>query len=854
MEICKMIGEKQTGQVRLVNLLKRYLSWFFVPICLIFTDAVGQNSNYELFINEFMASNAATIDDPDFRDDSDWLEIYNAGDSVIQLQGFFLSDDLDEPFKWQIPIKFTLRPKKCTIFWADGKNTGRHTNFKLSKDGEQISLFAPNGSLLDTLSFGFQQTDISSGRYPDGSKNWYYFKEPTPGLPNDSKGFQGFVLLPQFSLQAGFYNDSQTVEIISDDPTATIRFTRDGSLPDENSETYSSPILIDTTTVLRAHGFKDGYIPSTTITNSYFIDESISLPVVSIATAPANLWDDELGIYVAGTNGITGYCSRTAKNWNRDWERLVSLELFEENGTRGFHINAGMKIGGGCTRKYPQKTLAIYVRTKYGTGQINYKFFDDKSITSFNNIILRNFGQDFYRTLFRDLMMQSLIKDRMDVDWQAGQPAVVFLNGVYWGIHNIREKHNEHYFESNYDLNPKKIDILFGNASVKQGSPDHYKNMINFIKSNDIAINENYQYIATQMDINNYIDYQIAEIYFANFDWPANNQKYWRSQTSDGKWRWIIFDLDLGFGAHSNGQYDTNTLENASTENGQYYSNPPWSTFLFRSLLKNQSFRNEFIQRFVIHLSTTFKLQRVLPFIDRFKNKIAQEVPRHNTKWQDSMSFGNSWEELIDVLRQFARKRPDFVRIHLENKFDLNTPVKLSITKNDSLAGKILANGVEIQNNTYEIIVFKNIPIKFTAVPAKGYHFVQWQGLSDGISDSIYVFLTDNDSLTAVFEQDVSQTPNDDANQINTRYHLGQNYPNPFNPVTRIHFRIPREQWVFLLVYDLLGNEVAKLVDNRLMAGNHKIIFNGSKLPSGIYIYKMQAGVYSAQKKFIMLK
>ena len=732
-------------------------SLFIIHVFSLYSYSLSQEQLPKLFINEFMASNSSTICSPDFQEYADWLEIYNAEDTTVELSGFYLTDDLSEPQKWQIPSDTRIRPGWSTLFWADGKDEGRHTNFNLSKSGEQIGLFANNGKLVDSIRYAEQIADISFGRYPDGNHNWVLFDLPTPATSNKNPGYSGIVHDPQFSLSGGFYPGSQSIELTTENTDETIRYTLDGSLPNPGCSIYSSPILLNSTTVIRAQTVREGYLPGKVITHTYFINETTTLPVVSVATDPANLWDDEIGIYVEGTNGIAGYCTDKLRNWNQPWERPVSLEMYEANGNFGFKIDAGMQIGGGCTRLYPQKTLAIYARAKYGASKINYPVFADKPIDSFNNIVLRNSGQDWWRAMYRDGMMHTLVKDCMDIDWQAYKPAILFLNGEYWGIHAIREKHNEHYLASNYGIDADKIDILDGNAQVVQGSAQRYKDMIAFIETHDMAVTENYNWVKTQMDINEYFNYAIAEIYFANIDWPGGNIKYWRQHGENHKWRWILFDTDLGFGAHSRGQYDSNTLANATATSATYYANPPWSTLLLRKLLENPDFKHQFIQRFASHLNITFHPQRVLKIIDSLRANIAAEIPRHIQKWEKSTSFNDGWNYHVEVMREFASRRPGYIIDHLIEKFGLNGSAQLSVSYNDPSMGNIFIDGVKLPGENFSGTYLKNIPIQCKAVAKRGYRFVGWQGISNSTNDSIHVILTADSSLAAMFEIDESE-------------------------------------------------------------------------------------------------
>lgn len=714
----------------------------------------AQNHCLRLYINEFMAANESTLYSPDYQEYADWLEIHNAEDTTVDISGFYLTDDLSTPTKWQIPPETRIRPGWKMLFWADGRNEGRHASFSLSKNGEEIGFFTSDGQLIDAIRFPVQLTDMSSGRYPDGGENWYFFDQPTPSAANKNAGYSGITGAPEFSVPGGFYAGIVSVALVKQHLDESIRYTLDGSLPDQKSFTYRIPIQLSATTVIRAQIVRQGYLPGPVITHTYFIDEKTPLPVISIATNPANLWDDQIGIYVIGTNGIAGYCTDQPRNWNQPWERPVSLELYEANRELGFKIDAGMQIGGGCTRLYPQKPLAIFARGKYGTSKINYQVFPDKPICSFNNLLIRNSGQDWWRAMFRDGFMHTLVKNRMDIDWVAYRPAILFLNGEYWGIHEIREKHNEHYLAANYDIDPDAIDILGGNAEVQQGSAKNYQELIKFIETHDLAVPAHFEYVETQMDVNEYLDYVIAEIYFANIDWPGGNIEYWRQQGENHKWRWILFDTDLGFGAHQQGQYHSNTLENATAKTATYYANPPWATLLLRKLLENADFKNQFIQRFASHLNITFHPQRVLHIMDSLKAQIEPEMPRHIQKWEKSTSFNGGWNYHLAVMREFANERPKNVMNHLIHKFGLSGTAKLTMTSNVPAMGQIFINSVKLPGENFSGTWFKDIPIQCQAVPKPGYRFVGWQGITNSSEDSIRIILTNDATLTAIFEID----------------------------------------------------------------------------------------------------
>jgi len=605
-------------------------------------------------------------------------------------------------------------------------------------------LYDPDQTLIDTVTYEAQLPDVSFGRQPDGNASWFYFGEPSPAGPNNTGGIPGkaIAVVPQFSLPGGFYQGSQTVELSAVSPGAVIRYTLDGSIPGPGSTLYSAPLNVSSTTVIRARSFETGYLPSPVMVQTYFIDQDFTLPVISIATEPANLWDDEIGIYVEGTNGIPGNGSDTPKNWNRDWERPINLEFYESDGNPGFNMQAGVKIFGGFTRKKPQKSLAIYARDRYGSDTVDYQLFADKSIDEFKTFLLRSSGNG-QKTMFRDAMMHTLVK-HLDIDLQAYRPAIVFLNGDYWGIHNIREKLNEHYLDSNHDVDPNNVDLLEKYGKVHAGDADHYEALLDFVETNDMTLPQNYEYIRTQMEVDEYLTYQIAELYYANTDWPDNNIKFWRPKTATGRWRWLLYDTDFGF---QMAKIDRDKIP-VETDDEE-------ATILLRNLLENPDFQNDFIQRFASHINITFQPDRVISIIDELRANIAAEMPGHIDKWDEPSSMDKWEEEIEEELREFARQRPAHVRQHILDRFGLSGTVNLTLNF-ESEQGKILVSAVEAPATNFTGIYFKDVPLQLKAVPKPGYRFANWQGAGgavDPTADTIWITLTADTTITALFEE-----------------------------------------------------------------------------------------------------
>lgn len=715
-----------------------------------------------IIINEILASNTTILPDQDFGLYRDWIELFNFTDSLIQLGGYYLTDDSLEITKWQIPNGTELASNTGMIIWADGKNINDrelHTNFKLSKGGEWLGLFSPDQELIDSLMFPEQETDVSFGRV---LKEWKYFGTPTPGKENDTWQSDTLIYIktPKFSLNGGFYSGTQTIELSSSEQNVEIRYTFDGSIPDIKSNLYLSQILLDSTVVVKARTFKEGFLPSQVVTNTYFIDEKTSLPVFSISTDPRNFWDDNIGIYTMGSNGIDLWGVKA--NYWQDWERPSYIEFFEDNKQLAFSMNVGIAING-ARRNTLQKSFRIFARDEYGDPLIQYKIFPFKPIDEFTSLILRNGGfPEFRYTMFRDGMMQELLTGEMDIDNQAYRPAVVFINGEYFGIYNIREKQNEDYLYYNHGVDPSNVDLLESNQKIIEGDRDHYKAMLDYINDSNISESEVYDSVKSLMDIGEYINYQISEIYFANIDWPANNIKYWRPKTPKGKWRWMMFDVEAGFQLWGN--YDHNSIEFATDSNSTAWNNKPWSTFLLRTLLKNNEFKNEFVQKFALHLNTTFKPERVLNFIDSLKSQITDEIPKHIERWAIGCSPSNpessdgctfqsvaAWESNVERMNVFAENRPEYIAGFVNDKFDLSGLANITFKTEELHGGTIKVFNKAVTNSETITKFFKNIPIEIEAVPAAGYEFAGWNGISE--LDSSYGIITINSDtiITALF-------------------------------------------------------------------------------------------------------
>ncbi len=679
------------------------------------------NSFSQVSINEFQARNASTLINTTFYNFEDWVEIFNYTDTTVNLSGYKVTDDIMDIQKWTIPSGTTIAPNSFLLFWLDGENQGLHTNFQLDGDGECIALLDPAGGLIDVVFFDEQYPDISYGRKPDATGDWYYFSEATPGDSNLTQNYNAtFSTEPVFSIHGGFYDQNCTVALSTSTP-AEIRYTIDGSLPDKDALVYTDSIAIDSNTIIRAKAFEPGKLPSKTITHSYLISEHDSeLPVVSIGMDPPYLWDDTIGIYVEGVNGIPGGGTSDPHNWNQNWERPVNIEYFAASDTLVFNQMAGVEIFGNYSRREDQKSFTLEFKKKYWQNKVRQQLFKEKNIDEFASLILRNSGNDCRGTHLRDAVTQRIAAHKFDIDYQAYQPVAVYINGTYWGILNLRERYDETYTETNHDANPDSVDIL-ALWETKVGSKDNYYGMIWFLDNKDVTDLANYQQLENMIDIQELINYCITEMYYRNHDWPMKNHKCWRPQSPDGQWRWMIYDLDI-----TTGIWDMNPAANSIN----YLFNDPtpgsnslYASYVLRKLMANDTCHDLFIRSAVKHINTAFNPARTDKIIDSAKNNIENEMVYHINRWGGNI---NSWNNDIQEMKDWLKIRPEYFMQHLADHFSLGGQINFRLTSNMPEAGFFKFEHEPVFSDTLSGVLSTGYLTDIQAISYHGYTFKEW--------------------------------------------------------------------------------------------------------------------------------
>ncbi len=526
----------------------------------------------------------------------------------------------------------------------------------------------------------------------------------------------------EFSLPGGFYDGYVDVELVAH--AAEVFYTLDGKKPNRKSLPYRGPIRIDHTSVLRAVAYRGGD-RGNTLGHTYFIDEPRhGLPVVSVAVPDWVLFDQERGLFMQGSQANDSIWTKPGANFWSNKEVLINTEIFETDGHCVFRSESGLRLFGGISRLFPQKSLVIVARKRYGERRIEHPVFGPDGLDEFKFLVLRNSGSDWGKSHFRDGLMTSLMQDS-DLDLQDYRPTHLYLNGRYWGIYNIREKINKYFLNDHHeDIDKDSIDLLEHAHTVRQGSRRNYYELLTYLRNHDLSDPAAYAYVVNQIDLGNFMDHQIAQIFFDNRD-AGGNVKFWRPHLPNARWRWILFDTDWGFGLHDKEAYRSDAFAFHTEPNGPDWPNPPWSTFLLRKMLENPDFRQAFVNRFADHLNYTLRPERVERFIDEILADIGPEMPRQLRRWRLSESI---WNEHVERIREFGQKRSAYVWDQLSEYFDPGSRKRL--VASSSGGGALVLNGnLEIRNRSIEADYFSGIPLEIKAIPDYGYRFSHWEGI-----------------------------------------------------------------------------------------------------------------------------
>ena len=689
------------------------------------TPEPDEEQDARLMLNELMQSNVDCVMDDlnDFPDS--WVELYNGGTTAARLNRYSLGVTPQPAEAWALPNR-KVKAGGRILVCCDKAADSLHTHFRLeSGKGCAVYLFR-DGQLIDQVTGLKKQPapNIAYGRQTDGSDTWGYELTPTPKQPNGGGTCDHDHILgqPLFS-QPGRVQTASTPLTLSlavpdGSPAGTeIRYTTDGTEPTAESTRYTAPLTISSTRVVRAKLFCQGWLSPRSLTESYiFFPRRLTLPVVSIATSDKYLNDSRMGIF-ANNSGSS----------RRNWRRPINIEFFfAEDEPSTLNQLCETRIAGAASRGAQKKSMAIYAHKRFGEKRFLHEFFPDQcpGLTDYQSLVLRNAGNDFDYLYMRDAIVQRTMASHTDLDWQAWRPAIVYINGQYQGMLNIRERANENNVLTHYQ-GLEDIDLIENWGDLKEGTWDHYNQFKAFYTEKGHTMAEYEQW----MDCREFINLMAMNLYFNNYDFPGNNIIMWRPRAEGGRWRWIAKDCDYTMGLYGD---PVNFKILQWLYNPGYDSNHNWgangegATRLFRRLMDDADFSREFIDRCAIYMGDFLNERGIKAVWDPMYEEIAYEYPNHRkliNQW-----WPNYADELGSARWWVSQRTAEFYQ-QLGDYYKQGSPITLKInpTQQPGQPVSIAFNGVTLSAGTFDGKFFVGHDISLDGQAPEGMVVSGWQ-------------------------------------------------------------------------------------------------------------------------------
>ena len=745
--------------------------------------------NKGLIINEIMQSNVECIMDDIHEFPDSWVELYNAGDQAVNLKDYQISTKNKVKKAWQLPDK-TVEPQKYVIIYSDkeGKEDNRlHADFRLeSGKGCTLYLFKDKkAEPIDSLPADMKKMpapDVAFGRKTDGADEWGYQLTPTPGAANCGKTTKNILGAPVFSEKGRVTSGKEAISLELSLPEkapedAYITYTTNGSEPTATSTKYTQPINITKTTAIRAKVFCDGWLSPMSTAQSYiFHPRKMTVPIFSVQT------DDR---YLNGDNymGLFRYNTSKEDKKTHDWRRPVNIEFFPVEGEESAFNQLGeTRIQGGQSRSNALKSMVFYANKRFDPDhkRYSYEFFPDQKpgITEFKSFSLRDGGNDFSDMYFRDLIIQRTMGKHVDLDWQAGHTAVLYINGQYMGMLNIRERSNEDNIYSNYDgledldmieisheqQNNKDLFI----EELKEGDDVFYNAFKEFYSEKGHTKAEYEQWL----DVSEYLNVMVLNLFYGNIDFPGNNLVFWRPNDDDTesglpkRWRVILKDTDFGLGLYGRNS-DYNTIELMYNQN--YDRNNAWAfsevaTRLFRNMMENEDLLQMFIDKSCIYMGDFMNAEGTGAIMDAILDEALEEFVAHRDKYN---SWGNNRQ---DILNKFdnAKKwlagyeeqgwgggggwpwggggggqtivhqsRADYFTNYIGERYKLGTAIPVTINKDvTELPDTVIVNDIPLSKGVFDGKLFPNRQITVSGIAPEGQTIKGWKVITTLTSGS----------------------------------------------------------------------------------------------------------------------
>ncbi len=780
-----------------------------VLICTVYCGFSSLISN-QVVINEVCSNNFTLIKDENGKY-SDYIELHNPSSEAVSLAGYFLSDDENQLQKYALD-SITIPPQGFSVIWLDGTDDvdQNRIGFRISRSGEELFLSNANGQvIIDSIVVPELSYNTSFGRVNDGRKEWERMTA-TAGGSNSAAEILPFVQLhePVFNVQSGFYEEPFQLTITASE-NEVIYYTLDGSDPTPASDRYQTAIEIDDATgqenvfiarndlsPTREHtpSFKVdkativravSYNPlensvSKIVSQVYFVGyhqraEYDNLPIISIVTDPANLFDRETGIYGNGAalenykaeGGLQDgelldsftdaegnqrhlYMASNAFNDGKEWEREASITYFDNAHKYSFTQTVGIQIAGQSTKATPKKSFSIVGRDIYDENiKLPYEFFPG---TEYSTIKLRNGGNNNDSAMITDAFLEQLAVGR-NVSIQQARPCIMFLNGEYWGIYNIRERYKEEYLSNHYGVNENNVWLMdSGTARVGDGeAQEAYQYMTDVITECDLSFDDVYEMVCGIIDVQSLIDYCCINLYVDNRDVNfGQNTALWRTIQSDeagfgdGRWRWMVFDLDISI--HD----DSNSLALTWMEEHDLFNEP-----IVQSLMANEQFRKQFCTTFMDIANTTYRYETVHQELMEWEKTYEDQIVKSHQQFFNENFSQKDYDGYIENMDTFFRQRFPFAMESLAETFGLTGSLETVLIENNlPEGGTVTVNTALIDSDQWSGSYFTDYPISLTATAREGYRFAGWSGAVSEQENQIEVRIPEGGvTIQAIFEK-----------------------------------------------------------------------------------------------------
>ncbi len=820
----------------------------FLVVCVSYSSLGAQ-----IVINEYSASNKNNLMDF-YGDYPDWIELYNNTAAPVNLGGLFLSDSPGNLQKYALPGQ-PLAAGQRLLFFASNRDTWiggyYHTNFKLTQmKAEKIILSDASGAILDSLTLKPTQKNHSRGRLTDGAVTWGVFSTPTPTATN-AGAFQEYASKPVFSLTPGFYPGPQTLALSSPDPNITIRYTTNGNVPTNTSTQYTAPIAINATMVIRAAAFSGspGIAPSFSETNSYFINANHHhLAVISVASPDySNLFG---GVYD---------------------EIATSLEFFDSLGQQQFEMEGDIRGHGNDSWAYPQKGMRFYTRDDYGyANNIDHQLFESSPRQEFDVIILKAGGSDNFpggfntgllTTHMRDVFAQTLSqKHNLNLDERSWEPCVIYINGQYWGIYEIRERIDADYASYYYNQDPDSVDMLafWGGLTVEEGSDAEWNSLYNFMTSNNLAIPANHDYVDERLDLMSLIDYFILNTYLVNTDWLNWNTAWWRGNSNPGvKWRYRLWDEDniYNLGQNYTGVATTTYLNDPCDPTTLFPMDPDIAhTAMITALMADSVFEDLYINRYADLLNTTLDCDTLLNHLQSIIDRLAPEMVQHSARWGGSPI---NWYANLDSIKAQITGRCRVVDSLMVGCYNLTGPYDITVLVDPPGAGDVRVNTIIPGNYPYVGGYYGGVTVNLYAENTQGNPFVNWtilnHNLLPGLSDdSVHLSLSTTDTIVAHFDTTfVGNQP-----IVGTGEYQFRVYPTLAKDRIIVEYQLPDDVLASrLMLMDMSGHLTADLSDVLDGSSRRRIEINLAdlRLSKGMYLLNLHTETWQKTAKIVWM-